>query len=155
MKMPEQLFEKCTWFLMLGCIVCFNSLTSQAQSGDYFKKSQEASLTTDASAEMPMALYQVKDRLAFRLIFSNLQGGAVDICIRNNNREIIYHEHLKNGKQYYRTFDMSPVGDGIYTFELSTTRHQYIRSVQLRTQSNRQAQVLELPKAPLLPSLIQ
>ncbi len=90
--------------------------------------------------KLEAAVFRVAESLKFKAIVGTAQQEKLSVVIKNENGKIIYSENLLS-KGYYRTFDLSSVGDGTYKFEISNGNQTYTQTFQIQTTTVRTVEV--------------
>ena len=86
---------------------------------------------------LPALIYPTNNPQTVRVNAHNRRGVALTIVVRDSKGNTKYTEVTFTDK-YIRKFDLSPLGEGTYTFELSNEDGQsYTRSFRIETPAPR------------------
>ena len=120
-------------------LTVFASFSSQAQSADRIQPKPFA-IAQPAPAGLETAVYQVPQTTKFKVHFVNSTGKTVTVKLRDANRNVLYTESV-SAKNYIRKFDLEPLGDGKYQFEITGGGQTVVRQVDLQTVTARTVQI--------------
>jgi len=87
----------------------------------------------EPAASLESAVFQLPDSMKFKAIVANPQSSKLIITIRNEKDEVVYSETIRNQKGYIRTFDLSAMTDGEYTFEIASNSQSQKKSFRIET----------------------
>ena len=118
---------------VLGAIaLCLSLQLSTAPTTQAQTFTGENGLKQDPTS-LPALIYPTNKPQTVRVNARNRRGGALTIVVRDVRGNTKYTEVTFTDK-YIRKFDLSPLGEGTYTFELSNEDGQsYIRSFRIET----------------------
>jgi hypothetical protein len=91
---------------------------------------------------LKVAVYQVENTAKFKVHFENYDASPVVLRIRGANNKVLHEEVVREGK-YIRKFDLAPMADGDYTFEIANGKENISKTIQLQTLSARTLQIDE------------
>ncbi|MCU0354465.1 MAG: hypothetical protein MUD08_12125 [Cytophagales bacterium] len=120
-------------------LTVFASFSSPAQSAASVQPKM-FSLMQPAPAALETAVYQVPQTTKFKVHFVNNTGKAVTVKLLDAGRNVLYTESV-SAKNYIRKFDLEPLGDGKYQFEITGGGQTVVRQVDLQTVTARTVQV--------------
>lgn len=88
--------------------------------------------------ENPLKVTLVQDnKLRFQLEFTNPENRRVYVLIKDAARNDLFTEAFTAQGRHVRTFDLSALADGQYTFEVVGTKDKFTQSFELATKTNR------------------
>lgn len=94
--------------------------------------------TVTSSLDNPLKVTLVQDnKLRFQLEFVNPENRKVSVVIKDAQRNDLFAETFTTQGRHVRTFDLSALADGRYTFEVNGFKAQFAQSFELTTQTNR------------------
>jgi len=77
----------------------------------------------------------------FKVTFANT-GKRSMLFIRDEAGRILYDEAVARNAQYTKVFDLSTLGDGKYTFEVSRGKEKFTKPFVISTQTMRSVNVI-------------
>jgi hypothetical protein len=81
-----------------------------------------------------IGMYQTKGAAKMNIMLEKIIGKSVTITLKNEDGEILNTSTVrKNTESYHGKFDMSELGDGKYTFEISDGHETIRKTVVLDT----------------------
>jgi hypothetical protein len=125
--------------LVTGLLLISTTTWAQAEllAGSY---TPQPSVTAE-SVKLETVIYQIENTLKFRAIVINPSRRDLLITIRNDQNKIVYQDEMKNTPKYIRKFDLSSLGDGQYSFEVSNEKETYQQSFTVTTVTARQIEI--------------
>lgn len=85
------------------------------------------------SGTLQTAVFQLPNTVKFKAIAKSSQAGNMTVRIRNAKNEVVFTDFMRNASGYYRTFDLSDLADGTYTFEISNGSETRRQAVSIET----------------------
>ena len=98
------------------------------------------SADTQAEEKTPYvsSLYiQEMKPMQFRVSFKNPHENKLTVRIVDTNHNVLYSEYNTTSANYLKYFDLSPLSDGRYTFEITDGKEKYTQSFDIMTQTRR------------------
>jgi hypothetical protein len=83
-----------------------------------------------------LSVLQVKP-MQFRVSFNNKQSRKLSVRIVDTEKNVLYSENSNVSANYLKYFDLSPLLDGTYTFEVMDGKEKYSQSFDILTQTRR------------------
>jgi hypothetical protein len=94
--------------------------------------------TTTAQMADTSRLSVVQTRpMQFRVLFNKPQSPKIAVRILDSTGKILFNETKAVQSGYMRYFDLSPLQDGTYTFEIVDGQEKYNQSFDILTQTRR------------------
>ena len=84
------------------------------------------------TGKLQSTIFQIPNSLKFKAIATGC-GNKLSIVIRGYDHTPIYTEFQNNGHDYMRTFDLSTLTDGEYTFEISNGEETIKKTFTIET----------------------
>jgi uncharacterized protein GlcG (DUF336 family) len=72
-----------------------------------------------AAEKFAYSLYAIKETSKFRLSFVNEQGSQVSVKVLDQAGKLVYTDNIKGATELKRNYDLSSLGRGVYTVEIS------------------------------------
>jgi hypothetical protein len=72
-----------------------------------------------AADKFAYSLYAISQTSKFRLAFVNELGSQVSVKVYNQDGTLVYIDNIKNATELKRNYDLSSLGRGVYTVEIS------------------------------------
>ncbi len=72
-----------------------------------------------AADKFAYSLYSINETTKFRLAFVNEQGSNVSVKVYSEAGKMVYVDNIKGHTELKRNYDLSELGRGIYTVEIS------------------------------------
>lgn len=113
-------------------------LSSLLLSASLLGFSGNASAQTDPSGTFQAACYPIQHSLRCRLFFDNPEAKPVTIIIRDAKGQKQHEETLYKLAKFNRAYNLAPLGDGTYTFEVSQGKTLYTQDFTVETTHSRQ-----------------
>lgn len=85
------------------------------------------------SGTLQSTVFQLPNSLKFKAIAKSSQAGKMTVSIKNDRNQVLFSDLLRNTAGYYRTFDLSGMADGTYTFEISNGSETRRQTVNIET----------------------
>jgi len=79
------------------------------------------------------AVFHLPNSVKFKAIAKSSTQGKMTVRIRNAKNEVVFSDFQRNVDGYYRTFDLSNLADGAYTFEISNGSETRRQTVNIET----------------------
>ena len=92
-----------------------------------------------AAKPLESAVFQLPASLKFKAIVAPSASGKLTLSIRNEKGQLVHSENHKNTQGYIRTFDLSSLSDGEYTFEISDGKQTQSKTFNIHTTTARVA----------------
>ncbi len=92
------------------------------------------------ASKLQSTFFQIPNSLKFKAIATGC-GNKFSIVIRGYDHTPIYSEFQTNGQDYMRTFDLSTLTDGEYTFEISNGEETIKKTFTIETTMARMVSV--------------
>jgi hypothetical protein len=81
-----------------------------------------------------IGMYQLKNTSKVRLILEKFQGSVVLVKLTDEDGNILHREFItKKQMNYSKTFDLSELADGTYTFVIKSGKEKETHSVAIKT----------------------
>jgi hypothetical protein len=129
MKTNRSLFRQSVGALTLAVAL----LNAPAQAQELASTS-----VVTSPVENPLKVTIVQDnKLRFQLEFTNPENRKVYVTIKDAQQRDLFVETFTTQGRHVRTFDLSTLADGRYTFEVNGAKAQFAQSFELATQTNR------------------
>ena len=112
---------------LLGILLTGVTANAGAQS---ITKNEKATSVSD------LTVLQVKP-MQFRVSFTNKQSRKLSVRIVDSESNVLYSENSNVPANYVKFFDLSPLLDGTYTFEITDGKEKYAQSFDILTQTRR------------------
>jgi hypothetical protein len=71
------------------------------------------------TAKFAYSLYALSSSVKFRLAFENQAASPVKVKVFNQAGKLVYTDHIKGATELKRNYDLSTLGRGVYTVEIS------------------------------------
>jgi Secretion system C-terminal sorting domain len=71
------------------------------------------------TAKFAYSLYALSTATKFRLTFENQEASPVKVKVFNQAGKLVYTDHIKGATELKRNYDLSSLGRGVYTVEIS------------------------------------
>ena len=118
----------------IALLVSVNLLTPQMAQAQTFAGENQL---TESPVSLPALIYPTKNPQTVRVNVFNRGGGPLTIIIRDSEGNTKYTETAFTRK-YIGRFDLSPLGAGTYTFDLSNREGQsFTRTFRIETPAPR------------------
>lgn len=114
---------------VLSILATGTTLSTNAKSLDKSASSKEASISD-------LTVLQVKP-MQFRVSFVSKQARKVSVRIVDADKNVLYSENSNVPANYMKYFDLSPLLDGTYSFEVVDGKEKYSQSFDIFTQTQR------------------
>ncbi|GAB2800600.1 hypothetical protein GCM10027275_53330 [Rhabdobacter roseus] len=102
-----------------------------------------AQVSSETSAESPVAkatsdlhVLQMKP-MQFRVSYTNPKTNRLSVRIVDAEQRVLFSENKNVSTNYLKYFDLSPLLDGTYTFEITDGNEKYSQSFDIMTQTRR------------------
>ncbi len=92
--------------------------------------------TTKQVPTAKLVVLQTKP-MQFRVLFNTPQNPKIAVRILDSENTVLYQETKVIQTSYLRYFDLSPLHDGTYTFEIVDGNEKYNQSFDIVTQTRR------------------
>ena len=110
-----------------------NLLSSLLLSASLLSLTPAALAQTLPEATFQAACYPIQHTLKCRLFFVNPEARPVSIVIRDAQGQKQHQEVLTGLAKFNRAYDLAPLGDGTYTFEVSQGKTLFTQAVTVET----------------------
>jgi hypothetical protein len=114
---------------VLSILATGTTLSTNAKSLDKSASSKEASISD-------LTVLQVKP-MQFRVSFVTKQSRKVSVRIVDADKNVLYSENSNVPANYMKYFDLTPLLDGTYSFEVVDGKEKYSQSFNILTQTQR------------------
>jgi len=115
---------------LCGVLLTASAISVVAQVNDASEK-----VTTQASTAK-LVVVQTKP-MQFRVLFNTPHNAKIAVRILDSENTVLYQETKAVQTTYLRYFDLSPLHDGTYTFEIVDGNEKYNQSFDVVTQTRR------------------
>jgi hypothetical protein len=89
-----------------------------------------------------VAVFPVENSSLMKVLFENPKQSNVTMVIKNSNNEVVYKKAIGNGSKFNGKFDVSQIGDGIYTMVIKSSTESYTNTFAVETREERIAKAL-------------
>jgi hypothetical protein len=120
-------------FAVLSILASSTALNVNAQS-------LSKSTSPRESAIADLTVLQVKP-MQFRVSFVNKLGRKVSVRIVDGDKNVLYSENSHVPNNYVKYFDLSPLLDGTYAFEIVDGKDRYSQTFDILTQTQRMVSI--------------
>lgn len=114
---------------VLSILATGTTVSTNAKSFDKPAASKDASISD-------LTVLQVKP-MQFRVSFVTKQSRKVSVRIVDADKNVLYSENSNVPANYMKYFDLSPLLDGTYSFEVVDGKDKYSQSFNILTQTQR------------------
>ena len=114
---------------VLSILATGTTVSTNAKSLDKSASSKEASISD-------LTVLQVKP-MQFRVSFVTKQSRKVSVRIVDADKNVLYSENSNVPANYMKYFDLTPLLDGTYSFEVVDGKEKYSQSFDILTQTQR------------------
>ncbi len=115
---------------LCGLLLTGSAMSVVAQVTDAPEK-----ITTQAPTAN-LVVHQTKP-MQFRVLFNTPQNPKIAVRILDSEHTVLYQETKAVQTSYLRYFDLSPLHDGTYTFEIVDGNEKYTQSFDVVTNTRR------------------
>ncbi|GAB3172666.1 DUF3244 domain-containing protein [Telluribacter humicola] len=99
---------------------------------------QTADTKAEEAAPYVSSLYiQETKPMQFRVSFKNPLENKLTVRIVDTDNNVLYSDYTSTSANYLKYFDLSPLSDGRYTFEITDGKEKHIQSFDIMTQTRR------------------
>jgi hypothetical protein len=114
------------------------ALAATLSAAPAFAQETVAPAVVTSANENPLKVTLVQDsKLRFQLEFTNPENRKVQVVIRDAQRNDLFTETFSTKGRHVRTFDLSSLADGQYSFEVLGAKDRFAQTFELATQTNR------------------
>jgi hypothetical protein len=124
-----------TFLIPTLCLALILSLSARTQA----QSAPESTLRA--------ACYPIQASLRCRLFFDNPTGQPVTVRIRDEKGQVQYSERFADRAKFNRAYDLAPLGDGTYTFEVRQGRTVWRQPLRVATVLHTDRQLALVPNA--------
>ncbi|QHT65961.1 hypothetical protein GXP67_04390 [Rhodocytophaga rosea] len=120
-------------------IAVFGAGSASAQNVKLTDNSMLHIHTNDA---FKVAVFPVENSSLMKVLFENPTQSKVTMLIKNSKNEVVYTKAIGNGSKFNGKFDVSQMGDGIYTMVIQSSSESYTNTFAVETREERIAKAL-------------
>lgn len=125
-----------TTSVFLAALLGAAQLTASAPSAMAQVNEVSESTATTPKASDKLSVIQVKP-MQFRVLFNNPQSQKISVRIVDSQDNVLFSELNTVKSNYTKYFDLSPLLDGTYTFQIVDGKEEYSQSFDIMTQTRR------------------
>ena len=128
---------------LLSVVLCGALLTASARNVVAQVSDDDASEKTTTQASTAKLIVVQTRPMQFRVLYDTPQNPKISVRIQDSENTVLYQEIKAVQTTYLRYFDLSPLHDGRYTFEIVDGNEKYNQSFDIVTQTRRVVSVFD------------